>query len=307
MAWTPKALTSQAGKTFVVTGANSGLGLETSRLLALAGGRVVMACRSPDKAEAALADVLRAAPGADVSLVRLDLASLASIAEAAAEVAAHHPRIDALINNAGIMAIPRTLTADGFEMQLGTNHLGHFAWTRHLWPQVVAAHGRVVTVSSNAHRLRARIDFDDLMAERRYRRWQVYGQSKLANVLFMVELQRRITAAGVPALSVACHPGYAGTNLQFRGAEMRRSRLRKIGMAFVNAIVSQSAEKGAWPTVRAATDPDARGGEYYGPRGPGELRGAVAPARLAAAARDPDVARRLWEVSEALVGLEFRP
>jgi len=305
MSWTPKHLASQAGKTFVITGANSGIGLEATKILASHGARLVMACRSMDKAEKALAEVKAHAPGVDASLVQLDLASLASIKEAAAQIATRCPTIDALVNNAGIMAIPRRETADGFEMQLGTNHLGHFALTGQLLPHIVAAGGRVVSVSSNAHKMFARINFDDLMAEKKYSRWQVYGQSKLANMLFIFELQRRFTAAGSPCKAVACHPGYSGTNLQLKGAELRNSPLRKYGMLALNLAVSQSAEKGAWPTVRAATDPRADGAEYYGPQWVGEWRGPVGPAKVGKAARDEAVARRLWEVSEELTGVTY--
>lgn len=311
MSWTAQQLESQSGKTFVITGANSGIGLQAAIVFATHGAKVVMACRSMDKAAVALERVKEAAPSADVSIVQLDLASLDAVKSAAQEVMERCDKIHGLINNAGIMAIPRNETADGFEMQLGTNHLGHFAWTAHLLPVVEASAGgvrgaaRVVNVSSVAHRLGAKIDFDNLMGDKSYKRWQVYGQSKLANMLFTFELQRRLAAAGANTIAVACHPGYSGTNLQFKGAEMRKSFVRKVGFKFANGVMAQSAEKGAWPTVRAATDPTAVGGEYYGPQRLGEMRGPVGPARIAKAAKDETVAQRLWEVSESLTGVTF--
>lgn len=305
MSWTPKYLPTQAGKTFVITGANSGIGFEAAKTLASHAAEVVLACRSQDKAERALAAIRADAPDARLSTVTLDLADSRSIKRASAALIEGFSKIDVLINNAGIMAIPRRETADGFEMQLGTNHLGHFALTQMLLPRLVSAQGRVVNVSSMAHRLGAKIDFDDLMAERKYRRWAVYGQSKLANMLFTLELQRRFSAAQLPCIAVACHPGYSGTNLQFKGAEMRNSALRKWSFAALNTTVAQSAEKGAWPTIRAATDPQAKGGEYYGPQWLGEMRGPVGPAKIAKAARDESVAERLWAMSEELTGVRY--
>lgn len=212
--WTTQDMPDQSGRVVVVTGANSGLGLEATKALAARGATVVMACRDPARAQGAATAVREAVPGAHLEVMALDLASLTSVAAFAGEVTAKHRAIDVLMNNAGVMALPRALTPDGFELQLGTNHLGHFALTLRLLPALEAAAApRVVTVASTAHRM-GRIDFDDLMGERRYKPWPAYGQAKLANLLFAYELERRLRAAGHKALSVAAHPGYSATNLR---------------------------------------------------------------------------------------------
>ncbi len=303
--WTAADIPDQHGRVAVVTGANSGLGFQTARALAGKGAHVVLACRNQAKGAEALAKLKDEHPRASIELLELDLADLASVRKAANDVLARHPRIDLLVNNAGVMAIPRRTTADGFEMQLGTNHLGHFALTGLLVDRLMATDGsRVVNISSGAHR-GGRMNFDDLMGERRYRKWRAYGQSKLSNLLFTCELQRRLTANGSSTIAVAAHPGYAATHLQAVGPEMAGSRLMTRGMALANRLFSQTDEMGALGQLRAATDPDAAGDEYFGPDRFFGLQGhPVRVSRSGAAGSDAD-ARRLWEVSEELTGVRF--
>jgi len=286
--WTPAEMPDQSGRTFVVTGANSGIGLAAAGKLAASGAHVVLAVRDAAKGEAAAAGL-----SGDPEVRALDLADLASVRAFAEGL---DRDIDVLVNNAGVMATPYRTTADGFELQLGTNHLGHFALTGLLLPGI---HDRVVTISSGGHRI-GRINFDDLQSERSYNRWRAYGQSKLANLLFMYELQRRVDAAGSPLRSVAAHPGYAATNLQSH-TESIQDRI----MALSNRIFAQSHEQGAWPTLYAATTPDLPGGAYVGPDGFLEQRGHPKLVGSSAAARDEDTARRLWEVSEELTGVHY--
>lgn len=303
--WTPERLGDLTGRTILITGANSGIGWEAARILANRGAHVVLTARSEAKAADAV-DRLRAGrPDLDLSTVLLDLADLGSVRAAATVIRERYPELDALVNNAGVMALPYRTTADGFEMQLGTNHLGHFALTAELLPLVEAAGGRVASVSSMAAR-RGAIDFDDLMGERSYRKWDAYSQTKLANLLFTLELERRLRAADAAAIAVACHPGWAATNLQAAGARMEGSRVKELGMRVVNSLLSQSAERGAWPTVFAAAGDGVVGGGYYGPEGIAESRGPVGPAGFPGRSRDEEVARRLWEVSEELTGAEWR-
>jgi NAD(P)-dependent dehydrogenase (short-subunit alcohol dehydrogenase family) len=299
--WTSEQIPDQHGRVAIVTGANSGLGLATARELARHGARVVLACRDTAKGERALREIEAAAPGAQLELAALDLGSLASVAAFATSFRSDHDGLDLLVDNAGVMAPPRRQTADGFELQLGTNHLGHFALAGRLIGAMAGrADARVVTLSSNAHKL-GRIDFDDLQSERRYSRWRAYGQSKLADLMFALELDRRLRAAGASVKSVAAHPGYAATNLQTAAAPL----LDRLVMQVANPIIAQSADRGALPTLYAATHPGLAGGSYVGPDGIGELRGhphLVSPNR---AARDADVAARLWSVSEELTGVRF--
>jgi NAD(P)-dependent dehydrogenase (short-subunit alcohol dehydrogenase family) len=296
--WTADQIPDQSGRVAVVTGANSGLGLSTARELARAGAEVVMACRNLEKGEAALADIRAAAPGATVTLESLDLGSLESVREFAAR---HQGPIDLLINNAGVMAPPRRETADGFELQIGTNHLGHFALTGLLLERLREREdARVVTLSSNAHKL-GRISFGNLQGERRYFRWNAYNQSKLANLLFALELERRLSAAAWTIKSVAAHPGYSATGLQSAAAPA----VDRVVMVVANAVVAQDADMGALPTLYAATEPGLAGGAYVGPDGLAEQRGhptIVSPTR---AARDEQTAKRLWQVSEELTGVSF--
>jgi NAD(P)-dependent dehydrogenase (short-subunit alcohol dehydrogenase family) len=300
MPWTTSDIPDLSGRRAVVTGANSGLGLELARELARHGAEVVLGCRNLSKGEEALAQVRSAATGPDPELGRLDLADLHSVAEFAA-AHADPGGIDLLVNNAGIMAPPRGVTADGFEAQLGTNHLGHFALTGRLLPALLRRpRPRVVTVSSAAHRM-GRIDFDDLHGQRRYRRYRAYGQSKLANLLFAFELDRRARAAGTALVSVAAHPGYAATNIQTASTPAREA----LFMRLLNRLVAQSAGMGALPLLFAATVEDLPGGTYIGPDGPAEARGHPRPVSPSPQAEDAEVARRLWEVSEALTGVSF--
>ena len=293
--WSPADIPDQSGRTALVTGANSGLGFHTALELSRHGARVLMACRSPQRAEQALGR-LRLAGGSG-ELVALDLSSLASVRAAATEVAGRVEVLDLLVNNAGVMAPPRTLTEDGFELQLGTNHLGHFALTGRLLPLLLAAPAaRVVTVSSGAHRLGS-IAFDDLMGERSYRRWGAYGQSKLANLLFTRELDRRF---GDRLTAVAAHPGYAATHLQTGQGQPLMEALMRVG----NATIAQSDAAGAWPSLYAATAPGVHGGQYFGP-GLLELRGHPKQVGRSAAAKDDAVAARLWTVSAELTGTSY--
>jgi NAD(P)-dependent dehydrogenase (short-subunit alcohol dehydrogenase family) len=286
----------QSGRRAIVTGANSGLGLLAARELARSGASVVLACRNMQKGELALAQV-RAA-GGDAELAALDLGSLASVREFAAS---QQRPVDLLLCNAGVMAPPRSETADGFETQIGTNHLGHFALTGLLLDRLEAADAaRVVSVSSIGHRM-GRIDFDDLHGERRYRRWRAYGQSKLANLLFMRELDRRARAAGLPLVSVAAHPGYSATNLQFAAPPL----LDRIVMRVLNVAIAQRADEGVLPVLYAATVPGLPGGSYVGPDGPGEWRGRPQLVGMSKRAQDPETAHRLWEVSESLTGVRY--
>ena len=304
--WDVSSVPDLAGKTYVVTGANSGIGLETVVALARRGARVIMACRNAQKAEAARADAARRAGAGEVRVMVLDLASLASVKSFAEAFASEHGRLDALINNAGLMAIPQTKTADGFEMQLGTNHLGHFALTGRLMGRLVeSGPARVVSVASQAHRM-GKIDFEDLMSERRYDRWVAYGQSKLANLLFTFELGRRAAKKGLPVSSMAAHPGYTATELQGKGADMGGSRLEGFVMtALGNKLLAQSPEMGALPTLRAALDPEAESGDYYGPRGLMEISGYPVKVGCTASARDEETARKLWERSVEITGVDY--
>lgn len=303
--WTADDIPDQTGRVVIVTGANSGIGLVAARELARAGATVVLACRNSDKAQAALESIRRSVTGARVETGRLDLSALASVSDFAREFGSGHDRLDLLINNAGVMATPKRSTEDGFELQFGTNHLGHFALTAQLIDLLRATGGsRVVNLSSGAHRM-GKIDFDDLQGDRSYRRWSAYGQSKLANLLFTFELQRRLSAAGSDVLSVAAHPGYAATKLQSVGSRLTRNIIEAGLMGFGNRVVAQDDEHGSLPTLYAATLPDLAPGSYVGPDGIGELRGHPKLVGCSAAARDEQAAARLWDVSEQLTGVSF--
>lgn len=297
--WTTSDIPDQSGRVAVVTGANSGLGLETVRELARAGASVVLAVRSLDRGQNAIDDIRADQPDADLHLQELDLASLASIRAAAEEVRTNLDRIDLLINNAGVMYTPRQQTADGFEMQFGTNHLGHFAWTGLLLDLALEVEGsRIVTVSSVGHRIRSRIDFDDLNAERSYNRVAAYGRSKLANLLFTYELQRRLSAANAPTMALAAHPGGSDTELtrHIPGAGI---------LAPLTSLIAQSAAMGALPTLRAATDPAASGGQYYGPDGFMETRGHPVVVKSSGRSHEVETQQRLWAVSEQLTDVTY--
>jgi NAD(P)-dependent dehydrogenase (short-subunit alcohol dehydrogenase family) len=297
--WTAADIPDQTGRTAVITGANTGLGFETAAALAGRGARVVLAVRNLEKGKQATARITAATPGAEVELQELDLTSLESVRAAAAQLRSDHDRIDLLINNAGVMYTPKSTTKDGFELQFGTNHLGHFAFTGLLLDRLLPVAGsRVVTVSSMGHRIRAAIHFDDLQWERRYSRVGAYGQSKLANLLFTYELQRRLAPHGT-TIAVAAHPGGSNT-------ELMRNLPRLV--AAVSSLVEplmQDADLGALPTLRAATDPAVLGGQYFGPDGFQEIRGYPKVVASSAQSHDLELQRRLWAVSEELTGVVY--
>jgi NAD(P)-dependent dehydrogenase (short-subunit alcohol dehydrogenase family) len=273
--------------------------------LAGKGAHVVLACRDQGKAQKAVEAIKAAHPSASVAPMELDLADLKSIRRFADAVNAACPALHGLCNNAGVMAIPYRRTADGFEMQFGTNHLGHFALTGLLLERLMATPGgRVVNVSSNAHKFGA-MRWDDLHWERGYRKWFAYSQSKLANLLFTNELQRRLNAAGAGLITVGCHPGYAATNLQAAGPRMQGSSFAEAVMELGNRLFAQNAAMGALPTLYAATAPEVRGGDYIGPDGFGEQWGHPKKVQSTARARDPEAQRRLWEISEKLTGVRY--
>ena len=303
--WTADSIPDQRGKLAVITGASSGIGYEAASALAARGARVILAIRSVEKGRLAAESIRRASPGAALEVLPLDLADLASVRGFAEAFLRRGEPLPLLINNAGVMALPFRRTADGFEMQFGTNHLGHFALTGLLLPAVLAAPGaRVVTVSSGAHTAGA-IDFANLDGARGYQPWRAYSQSKLANLLFAYELQRRLAAAGADAISVGCHPGYAATNLQAAGPRMEGSRLKEAIMGAANALFAQSARMGALPTLYAATAPGVNGCDYIGPTGLGGMRGYPGKARSSTRSYDEDTARRLWDISEQLTGVHY--
>ena len=302
MGWVPEQLGDLSDRTVVITGGNSGLGLEAAKILCGKGARVVLTSRNEGKGRDAVSAVSAVAPRARIELVKLDLAERDSVTAAARAIAASCPRIDALINNAGVIQTPLIRTSEGFELQIATNHLGHFRLDAALFPQVEAAGGRFVAVSSVAHRF-GRIALDDLNSRTSYDPTVAYGQSKLANLLFAFELQRRLAARGATATAVACHPGYSATNLQSAGVGMDGGSLLFRWMYKVsNAVLAQSATEGAFPLVMAAVAPEVRPGGYYGPTGFQQTRGPVGECAVSDRARDEEVARRLWEVTEELVG-----
>lgn len=299
--WTAADVPDQTGRIAVITGANSGIGYEAAAVLAARGAHVVMAVRNLDKGAAARDRIVAASPGAEVTLQELDLTSLDSVSVAAEALRSTYPRIDLLVNNAGVMWTPKETTKDGFELQFGTNHLGHFALTGLLLDHLLAVPGsRVVVVSSLAHKLLADIHLDDLQWERRYSRIAAYGQSKLANLLFAYELQRRLALRDEPTIAVAAHPGGSYTELARNVPTILHPAYRIVG-----PLVFQSAAMGALPTLRAATDPDVQGGQYYGPDGIGEQRGNPKLVQSSPRSHDPELQRRLWTVSEELTGVTF--
>jgi hypothetical protein len=300
--WTTGDIPDQGDRVAVVTGANTGLGYHTAAALAQAGAQVILAVRNLEKGNLALARIVAAQPDADVTLQELDLSSLTSVRAAAAALRKAYPRIDLLINNAGVMWTPKQLTADGFEMQFGTNHMGHFALTGLLLDNLLPVRGsRVVTVSSMGHRIRAAIHFDDLQWEHRYDRIAAYGQSKLANLLFTYELQRRLAARDHPTTTaLAAHPGGSNTDLA-----RNLPGIFKPAVTVLGPLLFQGAAMGALPTLRAATDPDVEGGQYYGPDGLGEQRGHPKLVSSSAQSHDEDLQQRLWTVSEELTGVTY--
>ncbi|AKC41079.1 SDR family NAD(P)-dependent oxidoreductase [Mycobacteroides chelonae] len=298
--WTTADIPDQAGRVAIITGANTGLGLETARALAAAGAQIVLAVRDLDKGAAAVEEIRKTTPAGNLALQRLNLSSLSDIRSAAEQLGARYPQIDLLINNAGVMYPPKGNTADGFELQFGTNHLGHFALTALLLENLTTVRGsRVVTVSSNGHKFRAAIHFDDLQWERDYSRVGAYAQSKLANLLFTYELQRRLEAAGAETVALAAHPGASGTEL------MRHITFGPEALSAAVLKLAQSPAMGALPSLRAATDPTAVGGQYYGPSGFGELRGYPKVVKSTRQSHDQALQQRLWSVSEELTGVTF--
>jgi NAD(P)-dependent dehydrogenase (short-subunit alcohol dehydrogenase family) len=302
--WTAAEIPSQAGKIALVTGANSGIGYQAALELARHGAHVLLGCRSAAKGQAALERLLREAPGASAEVVELDMASLASVRTFAAEFAARGVALDLLVNNAGVMALPtRELTVDGFERQFGTNHLGHFALTGLLLPQLLAAEApRVVTVSSLAHR-NGKIEFDNLQSERSYVPWTAYNNSKLANLLFARELDRRARAAGSKLVSIPVHPGISTTSIFENGPGAKG--FKPLILKIFAPVMTQGDAQGALPTLYAATSPAAKGGEYIGPGGLGEFKGAPVVVQPRANALDEEVARGLWTASEELTGVVY--
>jgi NAD(P)-dependent dehydrogenase (short-subunit alcohol dehydrogenase family) len=299
-AWTELDIPDQTGRTVVITGANTGLGFEAAAALARRGARVVLAVRNPDKGKAACAAIVAENSGADLALQQLDLASLSSIRAAADELRATYSSIDMLINNAAVLWTPKSSTPDGFELQFGTNHLGHFAFTGLVLDRLLEVAGsRVVTMSSLDH-LFGKIDFDNLQGERQYSRSGAYRHAKLANLMFSYELQRRLSAARAATIAVAAHPGMSSSDLIKNAPQGARQLLLAI-----RPIFNQSAAMGALPVLRAATDPGVLGGQYYGPRKLFETRGEPELARSSARARDHELQQQLWSVSEELTGVTY--
>ncbi|MEU6762608.1 oxidoreductase [Streptomyces sp. NPDC046853] len=300
--WTAEQIPDQTGRVFVVTGANSGLGLATTRALAARGGHVILAVRDMDKGRRAVSEITAGQPEASLEVRHIDLADLASVRAFADQLRADHPRLDVLINNAGVMAPPRTLSAQGHELQFACNHLGHFALTGLLLDLLGAgSKPRVVTVSSVNHK-QAQIRFDDLSGERRYKPMGFYNQSKLANAVFGWELHRRLTHSGSPVRSVLAHPGYTATNLQWdTPTGLWQLVFGRIG----SPLLAQRPADGALSQLYAATEPAVESGQFIGPGGMGELRGAPTRVKLAPVATDPETVRRLWELSEQLTDVRF--
>jgi NAD(P)-dependent dehydrogenase (short-subunit alcohol dehydrogenase family) len=307
--WGVKDMPDLAGKVAVVTGANSGLGWHTTAGLAAKGAHVVMACRDKVKTQAAIAGIKALTPQASLEFMALDLANLASIGSFAESFKRAHPRLDLLVNNAGVMFLPFRETADGFEMQMGTNHLGHFALTGRLLDTLTATPGsRIVTLSSGFANF-GQLPLDDLNSTRGYSRYRAYANAKLANLVFALELQRRLGLAGKETISLAAHPGYAATNLQGAAPAMSGSALVRtlgdLGARFANTLFAQDAASGALPSLYAATSSDVAGGDYCGPKGALEMRGAPGKVGITKRALDPAKATRLWQESEKLTGVAY--
>jgi len=303
--WTIENIPDQTGRIAIVTGSNSGIGFEAAKALAGKGAKVILAVRNENKGQRALEAIQNEYPQADLEMLLLDLADLHSVWEFSDHFHQRYDRLDLLINNAGVMAIPFRETKDGFEMQFGTNHLGHFSLTGKLLDMLLDTPGsRVVTVSSNLHQV-GKIDFDDLMGRESYVKREAYAQSKLANLLFTYELDRRLKAIDAPTISLGVHPGYADTNLQETGPEMEGSTVGRWAMEIANSLFAQSAAMGALPTLYAATEPNLQGSEYIGPDGFMGMRGYPAPTQSSKRSHDREAAKRLWQVSEKLTGVKY--
>ena len=303
--WTSNQIPDLHGKVAIVTGANSGLGYFTTQELARRGAVIVMACRNQQKAKAAMILIHKEVPKARLHFIKLDLASLKSIKSFAKEFKQAFEQLDILCNNAGIMAIPYSKTADGFEMQFGTNHLGHFALTALLIDVLMKTpKSRIVNVSSIAHHF-GKMNFEDLNSEKSYAKWAAYGQSKLANILFTLELQKRLTEVGSKTLCIASHPGYASTNLQSVGPKMENSKIGEKFNAWANKMFAQSAEMGALPTLYAATHSPILGGNLYGPNKFWNSRGYPVLNQIAKQGRKPADGKQLWKMSEEMTKIKF--
>ncbi|MGZ8746763.1 MAG: SDR family NAD(P)-dependent oxidoreductase [Mycobacterium sp.] len=300
--WTAADVPDQTGRVAIITGSNTGIGFGAAAVLAAKGAHTVLAVRNLDKGNDAVARIKAASPNATVTLRQLDLTSLENIRKAADNLRTDFPRIDLLINNAGVMYTDKASTKDGYEMQFGTNHLGHFALTGLLLDNLLGVDGsRVVTVSSVGHRIRAKIHFDDLNLDHNYNRVVAYGQSKLANLLFTYELARRLTARGAPTIATAAHPGASDTEL----LRNMPGGIRQVSQFFWSNFIAQNAEMGAEPTLRAAADPSVQNGQYYGPGGFGEQKGHPKVVASSAQSHDEAIQRRLWTVSEELTGVTY--
>lgn len=298
--WTAEDIPEQGGTVHLITGGNGGLGWESALALARHGARVIMASRSSSKGEEARQAILKRVPGASVNVMALDLASLTSIRRFAEAFKTRYQRLDGLMNNAGLMAVPQSKTEDGFEMQFGVNHLGHFALTGLLYDLLASTpNSRVVTVSSSLHE-NGVMNFDNLMLVNEYRGFKAYSQSKLANLLFAYELQRRFEREGVSSISVGAHPGFTATNLQ----KMGKARLNPVSWV-LSHVMAQPAETGALPQLYAATAPDVVGGAYYGPGGFQQMRGYPERQKSSPASYDQAAAKELWQVSEQLTGVRY--
>lgn len=305
MKWTIEKMGNLNGKVVIVTGANSGLGYYTTLAFARKGAEVIMAVRNLEKGKSAAKNIKASMNRADLKLMQLDLADLDSVKSFADNFKKEYKKLNILVNNAGLMALPESRTKQGFEMQFGVNHLGHFALTLLLADMLTKTeNSRIVTVSSLAHKI-GRINFSDLNWNSSYKKWAAYGQSKLANLLFTEELQRRLKESGKSSIAVSAHPGYAATNLQTKGAIMEGSKINKWFNEMANKIFAQSAEMGALPTLYAAVDPELNGAEFIGPDRLGGLKGNPTIAKVNGNKLDPEVARKLWEVSEELTGLKL--
>jgi len=301
--WTQKDIPDQKGKVVIVTGGNSGIGYEAALALSGRNADVILAVRSADKGEEAASQIRQLYPQAQIAVMALNLADLKSVRAFAESFLASHDRLDILINNAGVMALPARKTVDGFEMQFGTNHLGHFALTGLLLPALKKTPGaRIVTVSSGVH-VSGDIHFDDLQWEKKYDRWGAYAQSKLANLLFAYELQRRFAGTGINAISVSCHPGYAATNLQYAGPQMEGSAFALWLSRTGNALFAQKQDMGALPTLFAAVAAEVNGCDYIGPAG--GMRGYPQKVKSNNKSYDEALAKRLWTVSEKLTGVVY--
>ena len=297
--WKISQLPDLKGKTYVITGANSGIGFEAARILGEKGGDIVMVCRSRSKGTSAQTKLKGMIKG-KVDLILMDLSDLSSVRKAAKELRSRYGAVDALINNAGIMFTPQEKTVDGFDLQMGANHLGHFLWTGLLLDMVEEADGRVVVLSSIAHKYGA-LDLEDFMTDTNHSPTKAYTQSKLSNLMFAFELDRRLEAAGSRAICIACHPGYTDTNLQTTGP----TGLTKFFWSTLNKFAAQNAEAGATPTVLSAAGKEAKRGAYYGPQKMGDTRGPVSDAKVTEHALDRQKQALLWAKSEELVGFEF--